>query len=287
LPLLIHWGVSRQSPFEKEMKRLSIIAALVLVAAVASAQTSLGPRDILDVKVLEDPSLNAKVTISDDGNVTLPLLGKVYLSGLTPLEAEGRIKTALEAGYLNRANVSVQVVEYGSKPISVLGSVVRPGSINVSGNITLIQAITQAGGLSAGYGRQLYVLRTAQNGLSEQIAVDIEDLMVNGNPDLNLPLSPNDVINVPVDTPLTIYVLGEVMKPGDVKFRGSQTPTLLQVLAAAGGPTDRAGRTVIIKRNTNGKEETILINYRDILSGKKNDLVLQDNDTVYLKESVF
>lgn len=254
---------------------------------MASAQTALGPRDILDIKVLEDLSINARVTVSDDGDIILPLLGKVPISGLSPQEAELRIKDALEAGYLNRATVSVQIIEYGSKPISVLGSVVRPGSINVSGNITLIQAITQAGGLSAGYGRQLYVLRTAANGLSEQIAIDIEDLMVNGNPDLNLPLAPNDLVNVPIDTMMTIYVLGEVMKPGEVKFRRSQSPTLLQLLSAAGGPTDRAGKSVIVKRNSNGKEQTIRINYRDILSGKKNDLVLEDNDTVYLKESVF
>jgi polysaccharide export outer membrane protein len=254
---------------------------------MAMAQTALGPRDILDIKVLEDLSINARVTVSDDGDIILPLLGKVPISGLTPNEAEGRIKDALESGYLNRATVSVQIIEYGSKPISVLGSVVRPGSIKVSGNITLIQAITQAGGLSAGYGRQLYVLRTAPNGLSEQIAIDIEDLMVNGNPDLNLPLAPNDLVNVPIDVPITIYVLGEVMKPGEVKFRRSQNPTLLQVLSAAGGPTDRAGKSVIVKRNANGKEETIRINYKDILSGKKNDLVLEDNDTVYLKESVF
>jgi polysaccharide export outer membrane protein len=257
------------------------------MAGIASAQTAVGPRDILDIKVVEDPSINARVTVSEDGNVTLPLLGKVFVSGLAPLELEARVKNALEAGYLNRATVSVQVVEYGSKPISVLGSVVRPGSINVSGNINLIQAITQAGGLSTGYGKQLYVLRTGQNGLSEQISIDIVDLMVNGNPDLNLPLAPNDVINVPMDLPLTIYVLGEVMRPGDVKFRSSQTPTLLQALAAAGGPTDRAGRTVIVKRQVNGQEETITLNYRDILSGKRNDLMLQDNDTVYLKESVF
>jgi protein involved in polysaccharide export with SLBB domain len=81
--------------------------------------------------------------------------------------------------------------------------------------------------------------------------------------------------------------MGEVMRPGKVDFRSSQTPTLLQTIAAAGGPTDRASKRVVVKRIVNGKEQTIKINYRDILSGKRNDEILRDNDTVYLQEAIF
>ncbi|HWS71391.1 MAG TPA: SLBB domain-containing protein, partial [Thermoanaerobaculia bacterium] len=114
-----------------------------------------------------------------------------------------------------------------------------------------------------------------------------EDLMVNGNPDLNLPLAPNDVINVPADTPIVVYILGEVMRPGPVQFRRSQTPTLLQALASAGGPTDRAAKTVNIKRLVNGKDTRISVNFRSIANGDKADVALQDNDTVVVRESVF
>jgi polysaccharide export outer membrane protein len=181
----------------------------------------------------------------------------------------------------------VQVIEYGNRPISVVGAVTHPGRINATANITLIQALTQAGGLASGYGKSLYVLRTGRNGLTEQIAIDIEDLMVNGNPDLNLPLAPNDVVNVPMDTPIIVYVLGEVMRPGPVQFRRSQTPTLLQALASAGGPTDRASKTVNIKRLVNGKDTRISVNFRSIANGDKADVALQDNDTVVVRESVF
>ena len=58
--------------------------------------------------------------------------------------------------------------------------------------------------------------------MTEQVTVDIDDLMVNGNPDVNLPLRPNDVINIPLEPALNVYVLGEVMKPGKVQFRGAQ-----------------------------------------------------------------
>lgn len=276
------------------MRRFWTIATtLLLVASAAVAQNApagdapLGARDVVDIKVLQDSNLNTKATVGDDGKLTMPLLGKVDVAGMTPSEAEVHIKSLLESKYMTKADVVLQVLEYGNKPISVIGAVVHPGTIGVSGNITLLQAITQAGGLAGGYGRSLYVLRTAANGLTERIDIDIEDLMVNGNPDLNLPLAPNDVINVPVDTPLTIYVLGEVMHPGTVQFRRSQTPTLLQALAGAGGPTDRASKRVVIKRMSNGKEQTIPVDYRRILSGGRNDEVLMDNDTVYVSESFF
>jgi polysaccharide biosynthesis/export protein len=275
------------------MKRFSTFALLLLASLVAFAQepahsdNPLGARDTVSITVLQDASLNTKATLGDDGMISMPLLGKVNLGGLTPGQAEQRIKSMLEAKYMNHADVIVQVTEIGSKPISVIGAVVRPGTIGVFGNITLLQAITQAGGLANGYGKSLYVLRTAPNGLTERIDIDIEDLMVNGNPDLNLPLSPNDVINVPMDTPITVYVLGEVMHPGTVQFRRSQTPTLLQALAGAGGPTDRASKKVVIKRMVDGKQQTLDINYKSIISGGKPDVVLQDNDTVYVNESIF
>ncbi|HEX2121530.1 MAG TPA: SLBB domain-containing protein, partial [Thermoanaerobaculia bacterium] len=126
-----------------------------------------------------------------------------------------------------------------------------------------------------------------RNGMSEQLAIDIEDLMVNGNPDLNIPLAPNDLVNIPLDAPVTIYVMGEVMRPGKAQFRRSQTPTLLQAIADAGGWTDRASSKAIVKRMVRGKQETIVINYRDIVRGRKKDVILQDNDTVVVEEALF
>jgi polysaccharide biosynthesis/export protein len=272
-----------------------LFTVLIMIAAgavaqelpILSADAPVGPRDVLDIKVLEDANITGRLTINDDGSVALNVIGKVQVAGLTSTQIESKLKALLEADILTKATVSVQVVEFASKPISVVGAVVRPGRIGATGNTTLIQAITQAGGLAAGHGRELYVLRTGRNGLSEQVAIDIDQLMVQGRPELNIPLAPNDLVNVPIDTPIAIYVMGEVMRPGKVDFRSSQTPTLLQTIAAAGGPTDRASRRVVVKRLVNGKEQTIKINYRDILSGKRTDEILRDNDTVFVEEAIF
>lgn len=266
---------------------LSIPALAQEPFSASAADARIGARDVLEIKVLQDPSLNTRATVTEDGRINMGLIGKVDISGLTVAQAEAHIKAVLESKYMTRADVSVQIVEYGSKPISVVGAVMKPGSIGIGGNITLVQAITSAGGLAQGYGRTLYVLRTGANGLTEQLPIDIEDLMVNGNPDLNIPLSPNDVVNVQMDTPITIYVFGEVMRPGTVTFRRSQTPTLLQAIAGAGGPTDRASASVRINRTVNGKSVSLTRNYRAIAEGKKQDEPLLDGDTIWIKESLF
>lgn len=255
--------------------------------AAASSDAPIGPRDVLDIRVFQDPSLNTHVTVTDDGKISFGYIGKLDVNGLRPVQLEQALKQALEAKYMQKADVTVLVLQAGNRPISVIGAVTHPGHINVTGNITLLQALTQAGGLAPGYGKTVYVLRTASNGLADQIAIDLDDLMVNGNPDLNLPLRPNDVVNIPVDSMINIYLLGEVMHPGKVQFRRSQSPTLLQALADAGGPTDRAASKCVIKRRVNGKETSMIVDYKKILNGKAADVALQDDDTIYVRESAF
>jgi polysaccharide export outer membrane protein len=255
--------------------------------APTSSDAPIGARDVLDIRVYQDPTFNIKTTVSDDGRVNMPSLGKIEVSGLTPTQLEARIKSLLEGRFLAKADVSVTVLEAGSKPISVIGAVMRPGRIAATGNMTLIQAITNAGGLANGYGKNLYVLRTGANGLTEQITIDIDDLLIKGNSDLNIPLRPSDVVNIAVDQPILVYVLGEVMRPGKVSFRRSQNPTLIQAIADSGGATDRAGRKVILKRMVAGKEKNLEFNFKAILAGKQNDVPLLDNDTIIVRESWF
>jgi len=273
-------------------KLVTGLLSVFFVAAMAQAQdvslssnTRIGPRDVIEIKVLQDDKLSTRATVSEDGQITMPLIGKVDVSGLTQREVEARIKSTLESRYMTHADVSAQIVGFGNKPISVVGAVTHPGSIGTTGNMTLIQALTQVGGLANGYGKTIYVLRTGQNGLTEQLAIDVDDLMVTGNPDVNIPLAPNDVVNVPMEVPMTVYVMGEVVHPGPVSLRRSQNPTLLQALAAAGGQTDRAGRIAIIKRTMNGQSKVLRVNYKKLAEGNDPDVPLQDGDTIYLKES--
>ncbi|HVT45989.1 MAG TPA: polysaccharide biosynthesis/export family protein [Thermoanaerobaculia bacterium] len=246
----------------------------------------IGPRDLLQIRVFQDPSLNTEARVGQDGSVRMPLLTAVPVGGLTATQAGERIKELLEARYMNKADVSVVIREFESKPISVFGAVSKPGKIQIGGDMTLIQAISAAGGLSSASAKNIYVLRTARNGLTSQIVIDAEELMVRGNSDLNIPVEPNDVINVLADRTLTIYLFGEVMRPGVVQFRESQNPTLVQALAAAGGLTDRASRGTIIIKRANGEADE-KVNLRRILAGTSEDFLLKDNDTIVVNESFF
>ena len=86
----------------------------------------------------------------------------------------------------------------------------------------------------------VYILRRADNGLSDQVTVDLDDLLVRGDQRLNIPIFANDLINVPVTVDVTVYCLGEVVKPGALAFKSNERITVLTAIAHAGGLTDRA-----------------------------------------------
>ena len=110
---------------------------------------------------------------------------------MTAGEAASRLETALKSKYVNRASVSIVIKEYQNKPVSVLGAVSKPGSLNVAGNWTLLQAISAAGGLTPQAGKKIYVLRRAENSLSDTLEVSTEDLLQSASTLWNVPVFPS------------------------------------------------------------------------------------------------
>ena len=151
------------------------------------------------------------------------------------------------------------------------------------GPTTLLQAIAQAGGLTAQAMNELFVYRHGKDGKQTRIVVKLEDLMINGNLDLNIELQPKDVVNIPIDQMQNVFVYGEVRTPGAVPYLSSKRITLLQAIAQAGGTTEWAKKSgVIIKRKDKktGKEMKIPINLKRMISGKIADIVLEEGDVV-------
>jgi polysaccharide export outer membrane protein len=274
---------------------LSVIFLLATsLAAAAPVPTQravgyrIGPKDLIDIKVFEVPELNVERRVSEEGTINLPLIGDVPVQGLTDAELADRLKAMLEAKYVQRASVSVQIREFRSKPISVLGAVKQPGNLALSGRWTLLEALSAAGGLADDHGEKIYVLRRADDGLSDQIAINVDDLMVRADPEANLPIFANDLINVPPRVEVTIFCLGQVARPGAVSFQSTERITLLTAIARAGGLTDRASRTIQIKRrDRSGHDQELKVNYKRIVTGKDPDFPLQSGDVVIVKESFF
>lgn len=249
----------------------------------------IGPQDLLEIKVFELPELNQTVRVSEDGSITLPLLGNVQVGGLTKDGVEEKLKMLLEARWLKSAQVSVFIREYQSRRVAVIGAVEKPGMYELIGRLTLLQVISQAGGFKENAANEIYVLREGKDGTTASIAIDLEELLLNGNQKLNIPLMPGDVINVPVDRLMNVYVFGQVRNPGAIQVKMSKKITLLQAIAAAGGLTEGASkRGVTIKRLLkDGREQKIKVNLNDIIKGKKPDIVLQEGDVIYVPESIF
>lgn len=255
-----------------------------------TANYRVGPKDLLEVQVLQVPELNVERRVSEDGTITLPLVGDVEVAGLTESEVRIKLKTLLESKYLQSqaASVSVIVKEFRSRPISVLGAVANPGPLAFPGRWTLLEALTAAGGLSGEHGDTIHVLRRASNGLTDQVAIPVEELFFRADPRVNIPIFANDLINVPAAVNVTIFCLGEVRSPGAVSFKSTDRITFLTTIARAGGLTDRAARKVTIRRRTeDGQEREIVVDAKAILAGREPDVELQQGDVVVVKESFF
>ena len=268
----------------------SLIASTPAGAQDEAAQSSyrIGPRDVVSIEVFEEEELSGDFTVNEDGTIRLPLVGNVQAEGLTEDGFAVRLKEILEEGLLQRASVSVEVLEFRSRPISVLGAVRQPGGLNFPGRVTLIEAITAAGGLTEGHGASVHVLRRAPNGLIDQVTVPVEALLVRADPAVNLPLFTNDLVNVPAAADVTVYLLGELASPGAITFKSTDRVTLLAALARAGGLSERASSKLRIQRpGPDGKMTEIVVRYKRILAGEEPDPALRDGDVVVVKESFF
>lgn len=282
------------------MARIST-GPIVLLASVALAGSlgaqglpgssptyRIGPKDLLEVRVFEEPTLNVDVRVAEEGTIELPLLGAFPVGGLTSGEAAQAMKVNLERSYLQRASVTIRIAEYRSQPISVIGAVNEPGNLALSGRWTLLEALTAAGGLADNHGNRVYVLRRSRTGLSDQLTVDLDSILVRGDVRYNIPIFPADLINVPPASNMTIFCLGEVVSPGGVIFRDTERVTLLAVVAKAGGLAERAGTKIRIRRESAGGEAIeIVANYKRILAGKDPDVEMRDGDLVIVKETFF
>ena len=119
--------------------------------------------------------------------------------------------------------------------------------------------------------------------------ISIDDLFLEGDARLNIPLQSNDIVNIPIDRIVNIYVFGQVKRPGALGVRRSNIPTLLQAIGQAGGFSERASKKkVLIKRiDDDGKEIKIKVNVKNIIKGKGKDIQLLEDDVVIVPETIF
>ncbi len=246
---------------------------------------NIGAEDLLEITVFELPQFNVTSRVSGDGTVTMPLIGSVEVGGLTKKDAERKIAAALEMKYVNNASVSINIKEYKSKQVSILGAVKNPGAYYILSKRTLLQLLSDAGGLAPQAGNKCFIFRSG----SPKIEIDLDQLMNSGNESFNIQVQPGDVVNIPLETKVIVYVLGAVHTPGAIEMTSTLPVTLLAAIARAGGLTDEANKSniQIRRKDNNGADSVIKVNLKDILNGKSADVPLNPGDTINISESFF
>lgn len=273
-----------------------ILATVAFAQAPAAAQDAsdafvrayrIGPGDLLEIKVFEVKELEQTVRVSEDGSITLPLVGRVVVEGLTQEGVAQKLAALLSEKYVKNPQVTIFIKEYKNQQVAVIGAVANAGSYELVGRKNLLQIVSMAGGFSESAGNEVFILREGPDGKTSTITIDLKDLLVNGNQALNVPIEPNDVVNVPVDREVRVFVMGRVTRPGAVKAKLSEGITLLQAIADAGGLAEGAKESAILitRKIANGKEQKIRVNLKDILKGRKKDITLQEGDVVFVPES--
>ncbi|NVD73920.1 polysaccharide export protein EpsE [Duganella sp. BJB488] len=259
-------------------KLMKWLAALALLSAVGSAAADavLGPGDVLKITVYNNPDLTTETRVSDAGTVTFPLLGPVEIGGLTSAGAEKKLGGLLESGgFLRKAQVNILITQIQNQQVSVLGQVNRPGRYPIEGRRSVLDLLALAGGI-APEGSDTVSLIRKRNGATTKESIDVVGMVRSGQLANDFELSANDVLYV--ERAPRFYIYGEVQRPGP--FRLERGMTVLQALSTGGGLTARGTeRGLIIKRrDANGKQQVIDV--------KQDDLV-QTDDVVYVKESLF
>nr|WP_297351712.1 polysaccharide export protein EpsE [uncultured Caldimonas sp.] len=256
---------------------------LLLAAGGAAAQLAntreyvLGPGDVIRVNVFQSPDLSLEARVSESGAITYPLLGQVQVGGISVVQAEKRIADGLRSGnYVKQPQVSILVVQVRGNQASVLGQVNRPGKYPLElANTRLTDLIAMAGGVSTA-GADVIVVTGVRNGKPFRKEIDLPSIFMGGKTADDMVMQNGDVAYV--DRMPTIYIYGEVQRPGALRLERDMT--VMQALATGGGLTQRGTERGlrVHRRGEDGRVQVIQPTMED---------KLRDGDVVYVRESLF
>lgn len=262
-----------------------------VVEAVNLPAGRIGPNDLIAVSVYDAPELTRSVRVGPDGMIRLPMLERrIRAAGLQPAELEQALADALRAEQLLvDPVVTVTILEYHSRPIRVAGAVRNPVTFQAEGVVTLLDALTRAGGLSPEAGPEILVSRAQEADDGSMVTlvqrIPVKGLIDAADPELNVRLTGGEEIRVPEAG--RIYVVGSVRKPGVFPIRESSEITVLQVLALAEGLAPFASQTAYVYRldPATGSRHEIPVPLKKIMDRKAPDVSLVANDMLYVPDN--
>jgi polysaccharide export outer membrane protein len=242
----------------------------------------IGPGDLLEIKVFGAPELQNQLRVSSGGDITMPLIGPLKVAGSTPEDAQKAIETRLlSGGYLRDPHVNVQIKEFATQGISVLGEVAHPGVYPLLGSRRLFDALAAAGGTTTRAGKTVVITHRATPEAQNVLALA-------RNPQesakQNVELQPGDTVIIAKAG--IVYVSGDVRMPGGYVMDNNENLTVLQAVALAQGlnATASANNARIIRRNS-GTLEQIPVQLKAIMASKSPDIALENEDVLFVPNS--
>ncbi len=238
---------------------------------------TLGPEDKIRITVYEHDDLSQEVSLTADGGFAFPLIGKVQASGMTVEQLEQHLKEKLGKDYIVDPQISVTMIESRNRHVFVLGAVGAPGVYPLKYNATVLELITQAGGLKDDASWYAWYVpasaQAEQNGQQQGTKIDLESLL-SGKSRPSIRVQNGDTIHVPQGA--FVYVTGEVKSPG--RYPLKRNTTVDRAIILAGGFTRFASKKRIrVRRMVDGEQKEY---------GARSSDELQNEDVIIVPESL-
>lgn len=255
----------------------------------ALPQQKLGPNDLVAIEIYNAKELSLQLRVSEDGNVRPPMLTRtVPAAGLLPSQLERSICAAyVDEGILVNPTITISVLEYASKPVSVIGAVRQPITFHAERPLTLLEAITRAGGFSDDAGSYLLLSSRAQGDGEQPILTErilISDIIESAGATADLRLVGGEELRVPEAG--KIYIMGNVRKPGSYRIPNDYETTVMKALALSEGLLPNSTREAFIyRRASDGSKTEIPLNLKQLMARKAADVVLLQDDVLYIPEN--
>lgn len=260
----------------------------------AASSDPVGAGDLLDVRIFGQPQLSGNLRVGPDGEIAPPFVEALEVAGKTPVAIQQALTVAY-ARMLQHPLVSVRLLENNSRKVSVNGEVARPGVYAISGQLTLVQALGQAGGLDPAKASPEVLLFhqppvTSRRGPQGQLIYSANTVLetidlnqIGQHPELNRLLQPGDVIDV--QAARQVYLTGDVMRPGAAELEPGMT--LTQFISSAGGflPQADRGEVRVLRLLPDGQRQTLEENVGAALDHQGPDLKLAPDDIVMVSGS--
>jgi len=259
----------------------------------------LGPEDVVTIRAENAPDMSDKpFRVDADGELKLPMVGRIHAGGLTPEQLEAEITKRLKV-YLEEPEVTVSITEFKSQPVSVVGAVTAPGVHQLEGQKTLVEILAVAGGLRQDAGPTVKITRrlefgriplpgavddpTHQYSIAE---VGLKSVMEAKNPEYNIAIRPHDVISVPRAE--VVYVIGEVNHAGALPLSEGDSLSVLEAVSSSGGMLRTAAIShARILRPVPGQQKRteLAVDLKKIMAGQSEDLPLLAGDVLVVPGS--